>query len=323
MKAIVYEKYGSPRVLKHEEVAVPKPKDNEILIKVMAASINTADQHLMLGKPFMVRMFAGVIKPRNKILGADISGVVISVGKQVKEFRTGDEIYGDLSALHWGGFAEYALATSDLISKKPVNLSYQEAASIPMAAITALQGLRDHGNIYRAGKVLINGASGGVGSYAIQIAKLFGTEVTAVCSTPNVAQALTLGADHVIDYKKEDFTKSSASYDLIFDVVGNKPLGEINKLLSSHGAYVSTVFSMNLMMSGILSNSKHGKITKSFLAKTNHADLVQLKQYFEEKLLKPVIESTYPLDKVPEAMGYLESEHAKGKLVINVYEEIG
>ncbi|RLC35184.1 MAG: NAD(P)-dependent alcohol dehydrogenase, partial [Candidatus Nealsonbacteria bacterium] len=216
MKAIVYERYGSPDVLKLKEVENPIPKDNEVLIKVHAASANAADWHILRGEPFLVRlMVGGLLKPKIKILGADIAGWVEAVGRNVKQLQPGDEIFGDISECGWGGFAEYVCASENALVLKPANISFEEAAAIPMAAITVLQGLRDKGKIQSGQKVLINGASGGVGTFAVQIAKSFGAEVIGVCSTGKLDMVRSIGADQVIDYTQEDFTQNGQRYDLI------------------------------------------------------------------------------------------------------------
>ena len=235
MKAVVYTKYGSPDVLQIKDVEKPAPKDNEVLIKIHAASVNAYDWHFLTADIFLIRLMGGgLLKPKYTRLGADIAGRVEAVGKNVKQFQPGDEVYGMVK----GGFAEYACALEDALALKPSNLSFEEAAAVPMAAVTALQGLRDEGQIQAGQKVLINGASGGVGTFAVQIAKSFGAEVTAVCSTRNVDQARSLGADHVIDYTKEDFTKSGQQYDLILAANGYHPLSAYKRALTPKGIYV-------------------------------------------------------------------------------------
>src|SRR5512147_488979 len=224
MKAIVYTEYGSPDVLELKEVAKPAPKDDDILVKVYAVSANAADLHLLRADPFLIRLSSGLLKPKNTILGSDIAGRVEAVGSNAKQFKPGDEVFGDISGCGWGGFAEYACISETALALKPANLSFEEAAAVPMAAVTALQGIRYAGGIRPGQKVLIHGASGGVGSFAVQLAKAFGAEVTAVCSTRNVEQARKLGADHVIDYTRENFTQSGQQYDLIFAANGYHPL---------------------------------------------------------------------------------------------------
>src|SRR5436305_3646774 len=237
MKAIVYHTYGSPDVLKLEEVEKPTPKDNEVLVKVHAASVNAGDwAHLLRGKPFLMRLMGfGLLKPKHQILGTDIAGRVEAVGRNVKQFQPGDEVFGSIR----GGFAEYVCAREDSLVLKPANISFEQAASVPIAAVTALQGLRDKGRIQPGQKVLINGAAGGVGTFAVQIAKSFGAEVTGVCSTRNVDRVRSIGADQVIDYTQEDFTKTGQRYDIILDAVGNHSLLACRRALNPKGIYVA------------------------------------------------------------------------------------
>ena len=240
MKAMVYTKYGPPDVLELQEVEKPAPNDNEVLIKVHAASVNPAELHLLRADPFFARFYSGLLKPKNTILGADISGIVESVGRNIKQFHIGDEVFGDLSDCGWGGFAQYVCAPENALALKPANLSFEEAAAVPLAAITALQGLRNKGHIHQGQKVLINGASGGVGTFAVQIAKSFGTEVTGVCSTRNLDLVRSIGADHVIDYTQVDFTRNGQHYDLIFDAVGNRSVSDFKRALSPNGICASS-----------------------------------------------------------------------------------
>src|SRR5512133_551950 len=235
MKAIVYTKYGSPDVLELKEVEKPIVKDNDVLVKVYAASVNAADWHLLRADPFLVRLMTGLFKPKYPVLGADIAGRVEAIGSGVTQFKPGDEVFGDISACGWGAFAEYASASENALVLKPTNLSFEEAATVPLAAITALNGLRDKGNIQPGQKVLINGASGGVGTFAVQIAKSYGAEVTGVTSTRNLDMVRSIGADHVIDYTKEDFTQNGQRYDLIFDAVGNRSVSDYQRALSPNG----------------------------------------------------------------------------------------
>jgi NADPH:quinone reductase-like Zn-dependent oxidoreductase len=241
MKAIVYREYGPPDVLNLEEVQKPTPKDDEVLVKVHAASANAADWHLMRADPFLVRVMGfGLLRPKNGLLGADISGRIEAVGRNVTQFQPGDEVFGNLFGRGLGGFAEYACATEDALASKPANVSFEEAAAVPLAAVTALQGLRHKGQVQPGQKVLINGASGGVGTFAVQIAKTFGAEVTGVCSTAKLDMVRSIGADHVIDYTKEDFTRNGQHYDLILAANGYHPISNYKRALSPNGTYVMT-----------------------------------------------------------------------------------
>jgi NADPH:quinone reductase-like Zn-dependent oxidoreductase len=323
MKAIVYTKYGPPDVLQLKEVEKPALKDNEVLVKVHAASLNAYDWHLLKADPFLVRLMGGgLLKPKNKILGADMAGQVEAVGKNVTQFKPGDDVFGDIARCGCGGFAEYVCASENLLALKPAGMTFEQAAAVPMAALTALQGLRDKGHIQPGQKVLINGASGGVGTFALQIAKSFGAEVTAVCSTGNLDMARSIGADHVIDYRKEDFTKSGQHYDLILAANGYHPISDYKRALSPKGIYVMTGGSMAQMFQAILlgpwismtGKKKMGGAT----ARPNQKDLVFMKELFEAGKVKPVIDRVYPLREVPEALRYLDEGHARGKVVITL-----
>ena len=316
MKAIINQKYGTPDILELREVERPEPKANEVLIKVLAASVNKADWHLLRGEPFPVRIMGGFFKPNNQILGADIAGVVERVGSEVTQFRPGDEVYGDLSGTGFGGFAEYVTTDENKLARKPSNLTFEESAALPMAAITALQGLRDKGKIQEGQKVLINGASGGVGSYAIQIAKAMGAEVTAVCSPTKIENAFALGADSVIDYTIMDFTRMNKTYDLIFDIVGNHSVSAISRVLRQNGTYVTCAFSLGAIFLGPWKSMTEGKKMINLLAESNQADLQFLSKLAEEDKLKPVIEQTFTLDDVPEALHRIGKGSARGKLVV-------
>lgn len=301
----------------------PTAKDDDVLVKVHAASVNAAVWHLLRADPFLIRLMGGgLLKPKNKILGADIAGRVEAVGKNVKQFRPGDEVFGDLSGCGSGGFAEYVCARENVLVLKPVNMSFEEAAAVPMAAVTALQGLRDKGRIQSGQKVLINGASGGVGTFAVQIAKSFGAKVTGVCSTRNVDKVRSIGADHVIDYTQEDFTKSGQRYDLILAANGYHPILDYKRALNSKGIYVMSGGSGAQMFQAIFlgpfvsltGNKKMGNV----MAKPNQKDLVFLKELIEAGKVTPVIDRTYSLSDVPAAIGYVEEGHAKGKIVITL-----
>ncbi len=319
MQAIVYEKYGSPDVIRLKEVEKPTPKDDEVLIKIHAASVNAYDWHFLTADIFLIRfMGGGLLKPKNTRLGADMAGRIEAVGKNIKQFQPGDEVFGMVK----GSFAEYACAPERALWLKPVNTSFFEASAIPMAAITALQGLRDEGQIQAGQKVLINGASGGVGTFAVQIAKSFNTEVTAVCSTRNLEQAHLLGADHVIDYTKEDFTKNGLKYDLIFAANGYHSLSAYKRALTPNGIYVMAGGSMRQifqsMLMGSMMSEKGGRKMRGVSAKSNQKDLIFLKELFEEGKVKTVIDRMYPLSETAEALRYLGAGHARGKIVIAV-----
>jgi NADPH:quinone reductase-like Zn-dependent oxidoreductase len=323
MKAIVYTKYGPPDVLELKDVEKPTPKDDEVLVKVHAASVNAYDWHLLRADPFLVRLMGGgLLKPKNTILGADIAGRVEAVGRTIKQFQSGDEVFGDIAGSGSGGFAEYVCARESALALKPANLSFEEAAAVPMAAVTALQGLRDKGQIQPGHKVLINGASGGVGSFAVQIAKSFGADVTAVCSTGKMDMARSLGADHVIDYAKEDFTQNRQRYNLILAVNGYHPISAYKRALAPKGIYVmaggSTAQIFQALLLGPWMSITAGKKMGAVSAKSNQKDLVVIKELLEAGKVVPVIDRRYPLSEVPEAIRYLEEGHARGKVVIAV-----
>jgi len=324
MKAIVNHEYGSPDVLKLEEVEKPIPTDNEVLIEVHAASLNKGDWYALSGKPFMVRLSPGGLqKPKIKILGGDVAGRVEAVGKNVKQFQAGDEVFGDISGSGMGAFAEYVSAPENVLAQKPDNLSFEEAAAVPTSAVAALQGIRDTGEIQPGGKVLINGASGGVGTYAVQIAKSYGTEVTAVCSTGKIDMVRSIGADHVIDYTKEDFTQNGQHYDLIIGVNGYHSLSDYKRALSSEGTYVCIggpiphIFA-SLLLGPLMSKKGGKKIRGMGSVRINQKDLVVMKELLEAGKVVPVIDRRYPLHETPEAFRYLGGGHAKGKIVITV-----
>ncbi|MBV9227930.1 MAG: NAD(P)-dependent alcohol dehydrogenase [Chloroflexi bacterium] len=321
MKAVVYTQYGSPDVLQFKEVEKPTPKDDEVLIKVSAVAVNAADWRLLRADPFLARLYNGLLKPKRTILGSDVAGRVEAVGRNVKQFQPGDEVFGDLFG-YWGAFAEYVCVPEKTVVLKPANLTFEEAAAVPLAAVTALQGLRDKGQIQPGQKVLIQGAGGGVGTFAVQIAKAFGAEVTAVCSTKNVDIVRSIGADHVIDYTQEDFTKNGQHYDLILAVNGYHPISDYKRALSPRGRYVSTGGSMAQYYQTTLLGpwiSMTGEKKMGYLAmKQNIKDLVFLKELLEGGKVVPVIDRRYPLSEVAEAIRYLEKGHARGKVVITV-----
>lgn len=322
MQAIVYHNYGSPDVLKLEEVQKPVPQDDEVLVKVVAASTAAGDWHRMRGAPFLFRLSAGLLKPKNSRLGADVAGRVEAVGRNVKQIQPGDEVFGDLSESGLGAFAEYVAAPEDAFVLKPTNLTFEQAAAVPVSAVTALLGLRDQGHIQPGQKVLIYGASGGVGTFAVQLAKAFGAEVTAVCSTSKMELMRSLGTDHVIDYTKEDFTQNGERYDLILAANGYHPLSAYQRALTPQGIYTMTGGSMaqmfEAMLLGPMRSKKGGQTMGNTMAKPDQKHLIFMKELIEAGKVKPVIDRSFPLCKVADAIRYVETGHAKGKVVITV-----
>ena len=323
MKAVLHTKYGPPDVLKLSEVEKPIPGDDEVLIKVHATSVNTADCYILKGEPFLVRiMDGGILKPKYKIPGSDIAGQVDAIGRKVKQFQPGDEVFGNLSSYGRGGFAEYVCAPENALALKPDNISFEEAAAVPLAAVTALQGIRDKGQIRSGQNILINGASGGVGTFAVQLAKSFGANVTAVTSTKKLKMAHSIGADHVIDYTQEDFTKNGQHYDLIIAANGYHPIFDYKHALSFRGFYVMIGGSLTQMFQAILlgplismtGSNKMGSVS----LRPNQTDLVFMKELLEAGKVVPVIDRHYPLSEVAEAIRYLEEGHAKGKVIITM-----
>ena len=321
MKAIVYDKYGPPDVLQLKEVEKPTPKEDELLIEVLAASVNYSDWAFVRGKPFLVRLMGGgVFKPKNTILGKDIAGRVEEVGSNVKQFQPGDEVYGDLSEYGYGAFGEYVAVPERAVAIKPANVSFEQAAAVPEAAVVALQGLRDKGQIQPGQKVLINGASGGIGSFAVQIAKVLGAEVTAVCSTRHLEMVRSIEADHVIDYTQADFTQNGQHYDLILATAGYRSIYEYQRPLSPKGIYVVTGGSLAQIVQPKLfgpwvsmgGNQKMGNLTN----RPNQRDLVFVKDLIEDGKVVPVIDRRYPLSQVADALRYYGEGHSQGKVVI-------
>src|SRR5208337_1976808 len=316
MKAIVHTRYGSPDVLQLKEVEKPALDDGRVLVEIHSASVNPVDYHNMSGG--LARLFSGLRKPKDPRLGADIAGRVEAVGNNVTQFHPGDEVFGVCP----GGFAEYGTAREDRLALKPANISFEEAAAVPVAAITALQGLRDKGHIQPGQKVLVNGASGGVGTFAVQIAKSFGTEVTGVCSTRNLDTARSIGADHVIDYTQEDFTRNGQRYDLICDVASNRSVFDYKRALRPHGTCVIVGFSSfprlfeHLVLGPLVSKTGNKKVGFMGIAKINQKDLVFVKELVEARKVVPVIDRRYPLSETAEALRYLGERHARGKVVI-------
>jgi len=319
MKAVVHEAYGPPEVLKIVEIEKPEVPEDGVLVRVHASSVNIAEWYGMTGL-FLARIGGGLAKPKDTRLGADFAGVVEAVGKGVSDFKPGDEVFGG----RHGAYAEY-VTVSEALAPKPANITFEEAAAVPIAGITALQGLRDSGKIQAGQKVLINGASGGVGTFAVQIAKAFGADVTAVCSTQNVECARSLGADHVFDYTKEDFTRSGQQYDLLFDVVGSRSWFEYRRVLKQDARVVivggprtpligplSHVIKMHLASLG------SSRKVVFFVAKFTREDFMVLKDLLETGKVKPFVERIYPLPQIAEAMRYLGTGHAQGKIVVTM-----
>ncbi len=321
MKAIEYTEYGPPEVLELEEVEKPALKDDEVLVKVCAASVNDGDSSVVRGKPFVIRiMYQGLLKPKNTILGADIAGRVEAVGRNVKQFQPSDEVFGDISGCGWGGFAEYVSVPENALALKPANLTFEEAAAVPQAAVVGLQGLRDKGQIRSGQKVLINGASGGIGTFAVQIAKSFGAEVTGVCSTRNLDMVRSIGADQVIDYTQEDFTKSGQRYDLILDVAGYRSIFGYKRALSPDGIYVMVSMDrvLQAMFLGPLISLIGSRKVGALGAEPNEKDLVFMKELLEVGKVVPVIDGRYALSEVAEAVRHYGEGHPQGKVVITV-----
>jgi len=322
MKAITYCDYGSPDVLKLEDVEKPAPADDQVLVKVRAASVNPLDWHYIRGTPYVMRLDAGLRKPKVIRLGVDYAGTVEAVGKNVTRFKPGDEVFGGRT----GAFGQYVSVREDrAVALKPANLTFEQAASVPIAAITALQALRDKGKVQPGQKVLINGASGGVGTFAVQIAKSLGAEVTGVCSTRNVAMVRSIGADHVVDYTKEDFTQGAERYDLILDNVGNHSMLESRRALNPKGKYIMVggpsgrwIDPLPRVVNAFVVSRFVSQEMGMFLAQLNQEDLSVLRDLMQAGKVKPVIDRQYKLSEVPEAVRYLEQGHARGKVVITL-----
>jgi NADPH:quinone reductase-like Zn-dependent oxidoreductase len=316
MKAIVQDKYGSPDVLNFRDVDKPEPLDDEVLVRIHAAAVNTADWIALTGRPYAARLAFGLFRPKLRIPGIAMAGRVAGVGRNITKFKPGDEVFGEVHS----AYAEYVCVAADRIGSKPTNLTFEQAAAVPLACITALQGLRDKGRVQPGHQVLINGASGGVGTFAIQIAKALGAEVTAVCSTRNVDIARSLGADHVIDYTQEDFTQSTTRFDAILDLAGSRPLSDCVKLLAPTGVYVSSVGRLGWVLRvavASLSARGRGKIVSLTGRQTQH-DLALLKEMLESGKVKPVIDRRYTLAEAPEALRYQGQGRAQGRIVITV-----
>jgi NADPH:quinone reductase-like Zn-dependent oxidoreductase len=316
MKAFMYQRYGPPQSLRMAEVAKPWPKADEVLIKVRAASVNAADWHVVRGKPLFSRATLGLLRPKHQIVGGDIAGEVEAVGSGVTRFKPGDEIYANLLDHGFGGFAEFVSVPVDVMALKPPNLSYEEAAAVPMAGVTALQGLDHHGEIRPEQKILINGATGGVGSFAVQIAKSFGPEVTGVTSTRNIDLVRSLGADHVLDYTTTDFVQNGRRYDLILDTVGNRSLSDLRRGLAIGGKAAVTGFTSvgNLLAVSL----RGGKDVAQVQAHVSAKDLEVLSELILAGKVRPYVDRRYPFAEVPAAIAYVEQGHARGKVVVSV-----
>jgi len=321
MKAIICAEYGSPDVLQFVDVEKPTPKDDEVLVKIHSASANPLDWHLMRGEPFIARLDAGLTKPKDQRLGADIAGTIEAVGRNVKKFKVGDAVFGETGR---GCFAEYRTSTENKLALKPANISFDEAAAVPVAGYTAWQGLCNEGQIQSGQKVLINGASGGVGTYAVQFAKALGTEVTGVTSTRNLDMVRSIGADHVVDYTKEDFTRNGQTYDLIFDAVGNRSVSDFSRALSPNGRCVVAGFTTLprlfsiIILGGLVTKFGSKRIGLMATAHSDEDDLNAIKALLEAGKVKSVIDRCYPLSETAEAIRYLEKGHAQGKVIIQV-----
>jgi NADPH:quinone reductase-like Zn-dependent oxidoreductase len=321
MKAIVYEEYGPPEVLRLKEVGVPTPKEDEVLVKVYAASVVDGDLSSVRGKPLAARVSSGLLKPNHTVPGVEVAGRVEAVGGNVKRFQAGDSVFGDLFESGFGAFAEYVCAREDDLALKPVNLTFEEAATVPQAALVALQALRDKGQIQPGQTVLINGASGGNGTFGVQIAKSFGAEVTGVCSTGNLELVRSIGADHVIDYTQEDFTKGEQRYDLILDNVANHSVSDCMRALSPRGIYAAIAFSPVAFILGPLISMAGRKTVGQFYHRPNVGDLVFMKGLLEAGKVVPVVDRRYPLSEVAEAFRYYGERHTRGKVVITVAQD--
>lgn len=322
MKAIVFDQYGPPEALKLQDVPAPVPKAGQVLIKVHAAALNAADWHLMRADPFLVRLMCGIFSPRDKRLGADVAGVVTALGEGVTRLKVGDEVFGCLPIGSLGSYAEQACAPEHVLVTKPASVTFAQAAAVPLAALTALQALRNECGLKPGEKALINGASGGVGNFALQIAKAMGAEVTAVCSSRNLELVRSQGADHVIDYREKDFTQGDERYDVILAANGYHTLAAYKRVLTPKGRYVMTGGAGKQMAEAIFFgpfySERNGRKFKQGGMKANVADLEYLRGLMETGKLVPVIDRSYSLEQVPEAIAYLEEGHARGKIVITV-----
>jgi NADPH:quinone reductase-like Zn-dependent oxidoreductase len=316
MKAFIYERYGPPETLRLAEVDKPVPNADEALVKVLAVSVNAADWHVLRGKPLFSRATLGLLRPKHKILGVDVAGQVEAVGGGVTGFTPGDEVYANLLDHGYGGFAEYVAVPVGVMSLKPANLSFEEAAAVPMAAVTALQGLGHHGELQPTQQVLINGASGGVGSFAVQLAKAYGAEVTGVTSTGNLDLVRSLGADHVIDYTTTDFVDGGRRYDLILDTVGNRSVPDLRRALAESGKAAVTGFTSMAKLLGV--SLRGGKAIAQVQAHVSAKDLELLSELLATGKVRPQIDRRYPFAEIPAAIAYLEQGHARAKVIVEV-----
>jgi NADPH:quinone reductase-like Zn-dependent oxidoreductase len=323
LKAITYHEYGSPDALEFEDVDAPVVKDDEVLVRVRAASVNPRDWHFMRGVPYFMRAQAGLRRPKSSLLGSDVAGQVEAAGTAVTRFHPGDEVFAHVQE---GGFAEYAAVPEESLGLKPANLTFEQAAAVPLAGLTALQGLRDQGRVRPGQKVLIIGAAGGVGTFAVQLAKHFGADVTGVCSTRNLDLVRSIGADHVIDHTREDFTQGGQRYDLIFQLAGTRSPSDLRRALTPKGTLLLSsgesdgrwVGPMDRILKALVLAPFVSQRLSSFLAKSTTEDLQVLKELIEAGKVSPVIDRTYPQSEVPEAIRYLEEGHARGKVVVTV-----
>jgi NADPH:quinone reductase-like Zn-dependent oxidoreductase len=323
LKAITYHEYGPPDALEFEDVDAPVVKDGEVLVRVRAASVNPRDWHFMRGVPYFMRAQAGLRRPKSSLLGSDVAGQVEAAGTAVTRFHPGDEVFAHVQE---GGFAEYAAVPEESLGLKPANLTFEQAAAVPLAGLTALQGLRDQGRVRPGQKVLIIGAAGGVGTFAVQLAKHFGADVTGVCSTRNLDLVRSIGADHVIDYTREDFTQGGQKYDLIFQLAGTRSPSDLRRALTPKGTLLLSsgesdgrwVGPMDRILKALVLAPFVSQRLSSFLAKSTTEDLQVLKELIEAGKVSPVIDRTYPQSEVPEAIRYLEEGHARGKVVVTV-----
>jgi NADPH:quinone reductase-like Zn-dependent oxidoreductase len=316
MRAFIYERYGPPETLRLAEVAKPTPDAGEVMVKVLAASVNAADWHVLRGKPLFSRATLGLLRPKHKILGVDVAGQVEAVGPGVTRFQPGDQVYANLLDHGYGGFAEYVSVPMAVMSLKPANLSFEEAAAVPMAAVTALQGLRHHGDIQPTQQVLINGATGGVGTFAVQLAKAYGAEVTAVTSTSNLDLVRSLGADHLVDYTTTEFVRSGRRYDRILDTVGNRSVSDLRRVLAEGGKAAVTGFTSMRRLLGV--SLRGGKDVAQVQAHVTAKDLELLSELITAGKVRPQIERRYRFAEIPAAIAYLEQGHARAKVVAEV-----